>query len=68
MEETDTDDSNSFVTSVKVKAKRVLLKAKVIGFLSRSDCTIDLFTSSPFSSNLICSLHAPCPLALGRTP
>jgi len=28
MEETDTDDSISFVTSVKVNAKRVLSKAK----------------------------------------
>jgi hypothetical protein len=32
MEVTDTDDSISFVTSVKVNAKRVLSKAKVIGF------------------------------------
>jgi magnesium transporter len=30
MEETDIDDSISFVTSVKVNAKRVLSKAKVI--------------------------------------
>lgn len=49
MEETDTDDSNSFVTSVKIKAKRVLLKAKVIGFLPRSDSTIDL--------SLVCISH-----------
>jgi magnesium transporter len=40
MEEIDTDDSISFVTSIKVNAKRVLSKAKVIGFLPRSDCTI----------------------------
>jgi hypothetical protein len=33
MEETEADDSSSFVSSVKVKAKRVLLKAKVIIFL-----------------------------------
>jgi len=63
MEETDTDESNSFVTSVKVKAKRVLLKAKVIGFLSRSDCTIDL--SQVCLSHLIifavCMLHVPWP-------
>ncbi|AQK52782.1 putative magnesium transporter NIPA8 [Zea mays] len=48
MEETDTDDSNSFVTSVKAKAKRVLLKAKVIGFLS-----LILFA--------VCMLHVPWP-------
>jgi hypothetical protein len=66
MEETDTDDSNSFVTSVKAKAKRVLLKAKVIGFLSGSDSTIDL-SQICLSPDLVCSLHAPCPLALGRT-
>ena len=33
MEETDTDDSISFVTSVKVSTKHVLSKAKVIGFV-----------------------------------
>jgi hypothetical protein len=40
MEETGIYDSISFVTSVKVNAKRVLSKAMVIGFLPRSNCTI----------------------------
>lgn len=42
MDETEANDSNSFVTSVKVKAKRVLLKAKVIFFLPIPDSTVDV--------------------------
>ena len=41
MEETQADGSNSFVTSVKVQAKRVLLKAKVIIFPPGPDSTVD---------------------------
>ena len=63
MEETQADGSNSFVTSVKVKAKRVLLKAKVIIFPPGPDSTVDplLVHLSHLILFTVGVLHVPWP-------